>query len=158
MSEIAPKEILPNELCLACKGCCRFAKKECPFAPVFIEEEARNAASDKIGSYFNESPKGGFKVKLTACDGHFLCPFFNLSENKCSIYSKRPLDCRLYPFMLIVSNDDNACLGIDTNCPFAKERLEDTSLQNYASYLADFIEQGELQSLIAVTGGLFMDA
>ncbi|MBR9683774.1 hypothetical protein GOV03_04510 [Candidatus Woesearchaeota archaeon] len=45
--------------------------------------------------------------------------FYDVKEEKCKIYSKRPLDCRTYPLMMWF--DDKIIFGLDGDCPKIKE-------------------------------------
>ena len=58
------------------------------------------------------------------------CP--HLTENKCTIYEKRPATCRQFPFSLDPDKEQGILLGVDMNCPAAVE------LVNNSSGLIDF--------------------
>lgn len=94
--------------CLTCKVCCRFPEKYSPLIPYFLDKEN--------GSYY------GRRIDVIKSGDGYICPYFAPDKNICSIYSKRPLDCKLYPFM--VTYDDTykkVILVLDNNCPNAKE-------------------------------------
>ena len=48
----------------------------------------------------------------------FRCPFFDPKTHVCAVYENRPLDCRLYPYALMLDPSSSAVwLGIDSKCP-----------------------------------------
>jgi hypothetical protein len=54
----------------------------------------------------------------SAVKAAFRCPAFRPATNDCAAYAARPLDCRLYPFMLLYDADGKEVfLGLDTYCP-----------------------------------------
>lgn len=95
------------ESCLTCKVCCRFPERYSPLIPFFLDKEK--------GSYY------GCRIDVVESIDGYICPYFLPDKNICSIYSKRPLDCKLYPFM--VTYDDTykkVILVLDNNCPYVK--------------------------------------
>jgi len=49
----------------------------------------------------------------------YLCPAFNPETYHCRIYEVRPLDCQIYPFVVMWnSGHTNILLGWDAKCPF----------------------------------------
>ncbi len=105
-------EFLDPAFCLKCKGCCRFINKDSIFRPSVSKDFAikHNIQRDNLK-----------KIKLIKEKNLFYCPFLELKTNKCKIYDERPLDCRLYPFLLL-DIENKVYLGIDENCLFYKER------------------------------------
>jgi len=85
-----------QELCAKCDICCRFPEEKPNLKPT------------------------GFKLKKTG--EMFVCEAFDLKTGKCLKYSKRPLDCKIYPFAVAKSPDkENIMLVLDNLCPAAKE-------------------------------------
>jgi Fe-S-cluster containining protein len=68
----------------------------------------------------------------------FICPFLNAGDNNCKIYSLRPLECQLYPFLIAVRGK-KVILTLDLNCPYIKENLSSKELKDYIEYLTDFL-------------------
>lgn len=135
------KQIIPKNLCLSCDICCRFINKNAPLAPIFLPREI----SQKIKPHLDKS----CRVKLKSFKDIYACPFINTKNNRCSIYSKRPFDCRLYPFAIMFDeNRKKVILGIDKKCPFSKAQNE-ASIKNYFHYLVDLLEKKETASMIA---------
>ena len=49
----------------------------------------------------------------------YLCPAFDPETFHCRIYEVRPLDCQIYPFVLMWNQQHQTIiLGWDTKCPF----------------------------------------
>jgi hypothetical protein len=78
------------------------------------------------------------------------CYFFNSKNNKCTIYSKRPFDCQLYPFTIMFDEKrEKIVLGIDKKCPFSAIPEMGNSIKNYFHYLVDLLEKKEIATLVA---------
>lgn len=107
------RHLIPKNFCLTCDVCCRFLDKESLLRPSFLEKERRKRFRNKID-------KQG-RVILRKYNDLYICPFFLHRQNLCSIYRQRPLDCRLYPFIIIYNeNKKRIILGLDKKCPFVK--------------------------------------
>ena len=109
----------PGE-CLRCEVCCRFPSAASPLAPYFSHAEMEQAVA--AGMPADAFPPGrygpGFSARLVTEEPAFRCPAFRPATNDCAAYAARPLDCRLYPFMLLYDADGKEVfLGLDTYCP-----------------------------------------
>lgn len=136
------KKIIPSKICLSCDVCCRFLDKNASLRPIFLPHEIRPG----IKPFLDESGR----VKLKSCENIHTCHFFKAKNNKCSIYSKRPLDCRLYPFAIMFDEKrEKIVLGIDKLCPFSANPDYQDSIKDYFHYLVDLLEQKEFASLVA---------
>ncbi len=136
------KQIVPSKLCLSCNVCCRFLDKNAPLAPLFLAHEI----TQKIKPHLDKS----CRVKLKPWQDMHACYFFNAKNNKCTIYSKRPFDCQLYPFTIMFDEKrEKIILGIDKKCPFSALPENENSIKNYFHYLVDLMEKKEFASLIA---------
>jgi len=120
---------LTSKDCLACDVCCRFPEPTSLLAPFFSHEEIEHALA--AGLDRDAFPPGrygcGHAVMLTRAGTYARCPAFDATENRCTIYDVRPLDCRLYPFMLMYDRDGaGVWLALDAHCPAlsAPERRE----------------------------------
>ncbi|MFH1678696.1 MAG: YkgJ family cysteine cluster protein [Candidatus Omnitrophota bacterium] len=108
--------------CLNCPGCCRYGTNPSIWAPNLLKEE-------KLGME---------KIGLIARGRYYICSFLNFKNNRCRIYNQRPLECRLYPFLL------NHCgrklyLSIDTNCPGASGKIDSKEFKSYLDYLLGYL-------------------
>lgn len=78
------------------------------------------------------------------------CPFFNPVTQACAIYLDRPLDCQLYPFVLIFGQTQKRIfLGLDVQCPFVQDPSHQEALVNYGEYLWHFLEERETVEAVA---------
>ncbi len=130
------EQIIPQEYCLKCQGCCRFKEADSIWAPVLLNVEKKALSYDK-------------KIKLIPCDNeenNFLCPFLNTQDNKCRIYAARPFECQLYPF-LINRKGKNIFLALDQNCAFVKENPKAPVLMEYAGVLAKLFNSPQYKKL-----------
>lgn len=121
------KQIVPQEICLICDGCCRFIEKESLWRPVFTPEE-----KSRINN--NLSLDKDHKINVIHYKKTNICPCFSVEQNLCKVYNLRPFDCQLYPFLLIRSGS-KVCLGLDQKCPFTKTFLSDKGRDKYIRYL-----------------------
>ena len=89
-------KLTKQEQCAKCDICCHFP-----------EEKP------------NLKPKG-FNLKKSG--EMFICEAFDLKTGKCLKYSKRPIDCKIYPFAVAKSVDkESVMLILDDLCPASKE-------------------------------------
>ncbi|MDI6606536.1 MAG: YkgJ family cysteine cluster protein [Candidatus Omnitrophota bacterium] len=141
------KQFVPQEVCLACRRCCRFADSHSVWLPCLLDEEVDNF-TDKAGipAISISADKRIVPVPNPAQEG-FLCPFLNPQDNKCRIYDTRPFECRLYPF-LINLRDKKVILTIDLNCPYIRDNIQSTAFKKYSQDLAAFLNSpGQLKAL-----------
>lgn len=84
----------------------------------------------------------------------FYCSFFNLAQNKCRIYQKRPFECRLYPFLL-QRQKNKFYLAADLNCPFVQKNLKSRKFKAYLRYLTRLFGSPALKNLLRQNTRLF---
>lgn len=118
------KQFVPSGYCLKCLGCCRFSQNPTIWA----------------------SPG----LRLVENSGGYRCEHLNEKDNRCAVYSKRPLDCRLYPFLLVKRTGRDACptlsLGLHKSCLFIEEKRLD--IKEYADYLKNALSSPRVVSEI----------
>ena len=130
------EQFIPQDLCLACDTCCRFNLPETIWSPLFTAEEIKELVGNNIipPLFFTEK-KGSraHRINLEPFREHFICPCFDPKDKKCKIYSSRPFECRLYPFLL-VKKENKFYLAYDRKCAYFsngdKKRIEE-----YRDYL-----------------------
>jgi len=130
------KQLIPQEFCLKCKGCCRFSAADSVWSPSLLEEEGRALAKNKTPPVLVSGTARLRLVQLPEGEG-FACPFLIPQTNKCKVYRLRPLECQLYPFLLNRSeNGRKIFLALDLHCPFIAQNRNDHQTEEYIAYLS----------------------
>ena len=140
------KQILSKETCLKCQGCCRFAEEATIWALSLLAKEIK-ALSARPGVAAVISADKRIRPVSSKTKDIFFCPFLSPRDNKCKIYSRRPFECRLYPFVINLSAG-KTYLAVDANCPFVKEKLTTTSFKDYAAYLARLLNSETFRKVL----------
>lgn len=127
-------QLVPAQVCLKCEVCCRYLSPATIYVPYFFPEEIKDIAVEggwaAVGNAVDGKP-----LPIAREDG-YICRFFAPRENKCRIYSRRPLDCRLYPFIVTYAADcRSVILALDTKCPYARENTNEVK-----SYAGDLLK------------------
>ena len=119
------RQIIPEGFCLSCSGCCRFAEQGSSWAVhLSVEEQQELGVQDTVlASIPDESAATRF------------CSYFNVRNSQCSVYYKRPFECRLYPFV-INRQGESVFLALDLNCPYAKEKYETALMRDHIAHLS----------------------
>lgn len=140
------KQILKKEICLKCLGCCRFLEPHSSWAPGLLDKEIKVLSKYKK-TCLNISPDKKIIPLASKEKDCFFCPFLHPQNNKCKIYSKRPFECRLYPF-LINSKEGKTYLTLDLNCPFVAENKETAAFKKYTLDLARLLNKESYKKLL----------
>lgn len=131
------RQLVPQETCLKCQGCCRFKDYNSVWLPCLLDEEIQGLLDRKIPPVSISIDKKIKPIPHPQGEG-FICAFFDISQNKCKIYDFRPFECQLYPF-LVNLRGKKAVLTVDLNCPYIKENLNSTEFKAYVDYLVAFL-------------------
>ena len=153
-------QVIPSEVCFSCDVCCRFLAVDSPLAPIFTEtEKARVVAAGADPALFRPQVDGkSAQVHLKPHDDFYICPFFEPETSRCTIYPIRPLDCQLYPFAIMFSEDGNeVVLGVDTLCPFGEEHFKTEPFQQHIQEVIDYVESEAVTEQIAANWSLIGD-
>ena len=113
-------QIVPSQVCLNCDVCCRFPERDSSFRPFFTESEIQQAIAFGIdASHFSDSAGSQIEPVPNPFGEGYLCPAFDPETFHCRIYEVRPLDCQIYPFVVMWDEGrEGVQLGWDTKCPF----------------------------------------
>ena len=152
MSNSKLYQIIPSEVCFSCDVCCRFLESGSPLAPIFTKDEKQHLLLQGTDSSLFRSREDGIssQIVLMPHENYYICPFFETETSKCSIYANRPLDCQLYPFVLM-SNEDRSgvVLGVDLLCPYSEKYFETETFQQHLQSIINYIETDEVKDIIA---------
>lgn len=154
--EVWRKAGLDSARCLACDVCCRFASPTASFIPHFTPEEAADCGLQTPARRPTEAanPRPGVRPLVEPDGERWRCPFRHPASQACTIYEKRPLDCRLYPFVLMYDrNGTEVWLGLDEVCPFALEVAHRPELQQAADEMAKLLEW-RFADVVALSPGI----
>ncbi|MFH0876995.1 MAG: YkgJ family cysteine cluster protein [Candidatus Omnitrophota bacterium] len=146
------EQLLTQEDCSACDGCCRYAERESVWTPLFLFDEIVELTEGNIvpTCLFTHSAwrqKAAARIDLVQDEGRFFCSCFDVAQNKCKIYPHRPLDCRLYPFVL-ARKDKKIYLALDEKCPGAQRRSGTKEMKDYIQYLVKFFASKKTEDLL----------
>ena len=153
-------QIIPSTVCFSCDVCCRFLEADSSLAPIFTETETEKAITHGGDStLFHPQADGkSAQIQLKPYNDFYICPFFEPETSHCTIYLIRPLDCQLYPFALMLSEDGSeVVLGVDTLCPFGEEHLETEAFQRHIRSVIDYVESDEVSAQIIANWSLIGD-
>jgi len=140
------KQFIPEGVCLSCQGCCRFREEYSAWSPSLTGEEVENFSRQGLPASLISVEK---KIRVVSFDkeGIFICSLFNPEKNKCKIYESRPLECRLYPFLLN-RKDKKIFLAVDTQCDYARDRVKTREFSEYAQYLAELLKSPQYTDIL----------
>ena len=121
-------EILSNETCGKCKGCCYFDKDDLWEVPLLTPETAKiiekNYSETKLVK--NKSLML-FDIPKLSEDEMFVCPM--LTDKGCILKDDKPFDCKIWPFRIMYDENENASIAVSAYCKpvssISKEKLKD---------------------------------
>lgn len=135
------KQLVPEEVCLKCRGCCRFLSPDTQWAPGLLNQEIAALAKETLPACLISSAKR-IIPEYSQLGQNYLCPLLSEKDNQCKIYSFRPFECQLYPF-IINRSQGKVFLAIDLNCSFVEENLKTQEFASYLEYLSAFLKAKE---------------
>lgn len=143
---------IPSEICLSCRGCCRFGERGSVWSPLFLYEEIQKlVAADIVPaclfSHSGISSKKASRIDTVEIDGQLYCPCLDAGANACKIYPHRPFDCRLYPFLLL-KKEGKAYLALDLKCPFVADPHQAQALASWQQEVAHFLSTPEFKQTL----------
>ena len=147
------KQWVPSLVCLSCDGCCRFEDPESDWRPRLGRGEKPPVLTEvPVDSLKDDA---GF-FRTTAIDGIHYCLFLRREDNICRVYSARPFECQLYPFLLI-SEPPAVWLGVHLYCPYVQRKRQDERFTEYLATLKEFFASQEAQEFLRMNKGAFPD-
>ncbi len=145
-------QLISSEICLDCPVCCRFPEKQATLSPFFFPSERELVETSHIkakGSFREPAMGAASKAQLVSCGHGYACSFFNPEDHTCQIYEARPLDCSMYPAVIMHSADrQKVFVGADTKCPALRRPDVAAKLKEYLDSIQRYLESTALSSLI----------
>ncbi len=128
------EQLIPQEFCLKCSGCCRFAKENSQWNPVLLKEESER----------------GLKITLKPLPQKdtLVCQYFTPEDNRCRIYASRPFECQLYPF-LINRKETEVFLAVDLKCPFVQKDRQTQKFKGHVRYLIALLQSAQYREILS---------
>lgn len=133
-------QIVPQKICLSCQGCCRYKEAESLWRPKIALEELKGNEYklDLIGALGKNAYINTVREK-----GQNRCSFLDLRTNKCGVYTGRPFECRLYPFLLTNKNG-RAAVSVHLSCPYVQESRYSPEFAEHVGILKEYFSGGEM--------------
>jgi hypothetical protein len=139
----------PSETCFSCRGCCVFDHPDSPWLPYFRQEEIDQAIAFGVpADAFRE--RTGTKITPLPHGDAFRCPALDPETHACTIYNVRPLDCQLYPFILMRDKTE-VILALHEACPFVLSPSGDLSpaLQERVNELTQWLKSPAMADILS---------
>lgn len=153
MTELSFKQLVPSEVCLKCKGCCRYKEADSIWRPKLGEGDQKDLAQlITAGDVLDHQ---GYIKTIQACGEHF-CRFLNQGDNTCGIYSQRPFECSLYPFILSKTLD-TVKVYVHLSCPYVQDHMGRSEFESHLSYLKQFFHRTDVREFLSHNRGMFHD-
>jgi hypothetical protein len=153
MTELSLQQFVPSEVCLKCDGCCRYKEPDSAWRPKLGQEDQSNLAA--LITAADVLDKQGYIKTIQSCGEHF-CRFLNGGDNTCGIYTKRPFECSLYPF-IISQETDAVKVYVHLACPYVQEHLPRANFDAYVVYLKEFFHLAPTIEFLSRNKAMFHD-
>jgi len=153
MIELSLKQFVPSDVCLKCDGCCRYKHADSIWRPKLGAEDQLSlgvlvTASDVLD-------ERGYIKTIQNCGEHF-CRFLKGADNTCGIYSKRPFECSLYPF-IISQVQGFVKVYVHLSCPYVQDHLSRPDYDAHVEYLKGFFHRPEIRDFLYRNKAMFHD-
>lgn len=153
MTELSLKQFVPSEVCLKCDGCCRYKEADSIWRPKLGMSDQESLADQITGNTVLDSQ--GYIKTIQTCGKHF-CRFLNGADSTCGIYTKRPFECSLYPF-IISQTPDALKLFVHLSCPYVQDHLSREDFDAYVAYLKGFFSREGVKEFLFRNKAMFHD-
>ena len=153
MTEVSLKQFVPSEVCLKCDGCCRYKEEDSAWRPKLGADDQNSlAALITAGGVLDGQ---GYIKTIKNCGKHF-CRFLNQGDNTCGIYTKRPFECSLYPFILS-RTPEAVKVYVHLSCPYVQDLLPSADYDAYVTYLKEFFGRADIREFLSRNKAMFHD-
>ncbi|MEI8012772.1 MAG: phosphatidylglycerol lysyltransferase domain-containing protein [Candidatus Omnitrophota bacterium] len=135
-------QFLTSAQCLDCRACCLFHDPSGDWAPRLTPEDVL-----AIGVLAEDIPwrDGAERVALCSCRGANACIFLDAATHHCRIYTARPLECRLYPFLL--SHEKTGFrIYAHISCPAVMAERNGAVWERRVALIRDFFNRRDVKS------------
>ena len=150
-----------SNACMKCRGCCRFSQQDLGMSTIISKEELEKLGSTKLPAMRpHRGSKDVFQMEMMMSgNGGFVCPFLDEGTHKCGIYDSIPLDCRLWPFMIMRSKDGmkvNLVCAERWLCP-SLEKISAQEFEGHKRQIMKMIRDEGIIARVANSPGLIWD-
>jgi Fe-S-cluster containining protein len=153
MTELSLKQFVPSEVCLKCDGCCRYKEADSIWRPKLGADDRDSlAALITAGDVLDTQ---GYIKTIQTCGKDF-CRFLNGTDSTCGIYTKRPFECSLYPF-IISQAQDAVKVYVHLSCPYVQDHLSRADYDAYVVYLKEFFRREDIREFLFRNKAMFHD-
>ena len=153
MTDLSLKQFVPSEVCLKCQGCCRYKEEKSAWRPKLGASD-QTALADLITS--GDVLDTQAYIKTIQLCGEHLCRFLNGEDNTCKIYTQRPFECLLYPFILS-KDHDVVKVYVHLACPYIQDHLPQADYESYVTYLKEFFRREDMRNFLVANKSMFHD-
>ena len=149
-----------SKLCLNCKECCDFGTEDL-WAPFFTKEDVyqviqKGYSAALFKRTFDPNVKQVKLIRSHIHRGHRYCPFLDTTTWLCKIYDIRPLDCELWPVIIVWDKTNkNILLGLEESCP--RKFHQTRKLDNFVSKLKHTLKTKRMINFFTKHPRLVMD-
>ncbi len=155
-------EMLPSlpgsEICFDCRGCCIFSDAHSHWIPYFSSDEIEQAIVAGLSSDAFLGREGG-RIIPTPLGDAVRCPALDPITPACTIYDLRPLDCQLYPFILMWDTTrENVFLALHEACPFVERDRLPPALIKRGVELTDLLQSPPMIETLSKNKKMIMDS
>ena len=148
------EQFVPSKVCLQCDGCCRYKQADSIWRPKLGANDQKSLAAWITSGDVLDSR--GYIKTIQACGEHF-CRFLHREDNTCGIYTGRPLECSLYPFIISSKTPDAVKVYAHLSCPYVQDHLSRADFDAYVAYLKEFFHREETKEFLSRNKAMFHD-
>ena len=148
-------QLVPQKICLSCQGCCRFKDARSVWRPKVApgEIEDNEHKNDLIWALGQDG-----HIKTVKVQEQNRCTFLNLENNKCGVYSGRPFECRLYPFLLTRSGKNGrVTVSVHLSCLYVQQSRHSAEFEKHMDVLKAYLSGEERACFLQNNPALAVD-